>query len=393
MARDRTAHWSALLGAAKRGDERAYARFLREATPVIRGLVRARGANLGQAAWEDVVQEVLLAVHAKRHTWREAEPLEPWLYAIARYKVIDAQRRRRRGMDVPIEDHIDELIAPPEPDPTEASDMARVIDALDARSARIVRAVGLYGASVRETGERLGMSENAVRVALHRAMKRLATLRDKDDQMKTDDLIRVLSADTAVGPPVGRLLMPALMAGGLVAGALLLVAYGLRPDLGRALGDGQVLVKHLFGPLLGVAAAGAALRAARPGARIAGWARALLVAPVLVLLAFVADLVALPVPAWPDALTGQSILLCLSGVTLLSLPFFALALIALRRGAPTDPRIAGALAGLASGGFGAAVYALHCIEDSALFYGVWYSIAILAVTALGALLGPRLLRW
>jgi RNA polymerase sigma factor (sigma-70 family) len=179
MARNRTARWSAVLGAARRGDERAYARFLGEAAPVIRGIVRARGLGLGEAIWEDVVQEVLLAVHAKRHTWREAEPLEPWLYAIVRYKVIDAQRRRARGIDVPIDHHIDELVAPEEPDPLAATDMARVIDALDARSARIVRAIGLEDASVRETGAAMGLSENAVRVALHRAMKRLAALRER----------------------------------------------------------------------------------------------------------------------------------------------------------------------------------------------------------------------
>jgi RNA polymerase sigma factor (sigma-70 family) len=177
MARNRTAHWSALLGAARRGDERAYARFLAEAAPVIRGIVRARGPGLGAAEWEDLVQEVLLAVHAKRHTWRESEPLEPWLYAIARYKVIDAHRRRARGIDVPLDDHLDALVAPEAPDPLAAADMARVIDALDKRSARIVRAIGLEGASARETGARMGLSENAVRVALHRAMKRLAALR------------------------------------------------------------------------------------------------------------------------------------------------------------------------------------------------------------------------
>jgi DNA-directed RNA polymerase specialized sigma24 family protein len=57
--------------------------------------------------------------------------------------------------------------------------MVRVIDALDPRSARIVRAIGLDGASVRETGALLGLSDNAVRVALHRAMKRLAALRER----------------------------------------------------------------------------------------------------------------------------------------------------------------------------------------------------------------------
>jgi hypothetical protein len=211
--------------------------------------------------------------------------------------------------------------------------------------------------------------------------------------MKTEDLIKVLATNTKVGPPVGRVLVPALVAAGLFAAALLGAGFGLRPDLGRALGDGQVLVKHVFGPLLAVAAVGAALRAVRPGARIDGWAWALLAAPALVLAAFLADLVALPASAWPAALTGQSILFCLAGVVLLSLPFFAASLAALRRGAPTDPRLAGALAGALSGGFGAAVYALHCTEDSALFYGTWYSAAILAVAALGALFGPRLLRW
>jgi hypothetical protein len=211
--------------------------------------------------------------------------------------------------------------------------------------------------------------------------------------MKTEDLIKVLAADPGVGPPVGRVLVPALIGSGLIAAALLVAGFGLRPDLARALADGQVLVKHLFGPLLGAAAVGAALRVVRPGARIDGWAWALLAAPALVVAAFLADLVALPSPAWPGVLTGQSILYCLFGVTLLSLPFFAASLVALRRGAPTDPRLAGALAGALSGGFGAAVYALHCIEDSALFYGVWYTAAIFAVAAFGALLGPRLLRW
>jgi hypothetical protein len=211
--------------------------------------------------------------------------------------------------------------------------------------------------------------------------------------MKTQDLILVLAADTSVGPPVGRVLLAALVTAGPVAVAVLIAVFGLRPDLGQALADGQVLVKHLYGPLLGGAAAGAVLRAVRPGVRIDGWALALLVAPALVLAAVLADLVALPPVAWPVAFVGDSILRCLTGVTLLSLPFFAASFAALRRGAPTDPRLAGTLAGALSGGFGATVYAFGCVEDSALFYGVWYSAAVLAAAALGAFLGPRLLRW
>jgi RNA polymerase sigma-70 factor (ECF subfamily) len=177
MTRDREAEWAEWLRAANRGDGRAYARFLTDVVPVLRGIIRARGRGLGEATVEDVVQEVLLAVHTKRHTWREADPIQPWLYAIARYKVVDAFRRRGKGMDVPIEDFAELLPAPAAADPTERSDMLRVIGQLDERSAGIVRAIGLDGASVRETGARYGMNETAVRVTLHRSMKRLAQLR------------------------------------------------------------------------------------------------------------------------------------------------------------------------------------------------------------------------
>jgi DNA-directed RNA polymerase specialized sigma24 family protein len=76
--------WENLAAAANSGDGRAYARFLRAVTPVLRGVVRAKGAALGEAGFEDVLQEVLLGVHLKRHTWQRDAPLRPWLYAIAR---------------------------------------------------------------------------------------------------------------------------------------------------------------------------------------------------------------------------------------------------------------------------------------------------------------------
>jgi DNA-directed RNA polymerase specialized sigma24 family protein len=82
--------WSLLLKAANAGDRAAYARFLRAVTPTVRGIVRARGASLGEAGCEDVVQEVLLAIHLKRATWQQDAPVRPWLYAIARHKVVDA---------------------------------------------------------------------------------------------------------------------------------------------------------------------------------------------------------------------------------------------------------------------------------------------------------------
>ena len=167
-----------LLRAANRGDQRAYAGFLRAITPMVRGIARSRGGGLGPEACEDIVQETLLAIHQKRHTWREDMPVRPWLYAIVRYKVVDAFRARGRHVQVPIENFAEVLAAEPAPDPTERRDAERVIDRLDPRSARILRVVGLEGASIAETSAARDMTETAVRVALHRGLKKLARLRE-----------------------------------------------------------------------------------------------------------------------------------------------------------------------------------------------------------------------
>lgn len=176
---DRNARWSDLLRRGMRGDGAAYAAFLSEITPVIRGIVRARtgGAEDG----EDVVQEVLLAVHSKRHTWREEEPVTPWLYAIARYKAADAGRRRgRQGPQVPIDD-LAEVLPEDTGETTAARDLGRLLDRIDGRAARIVRAVGVEGRSSGEVAAEMDMSEGAVRVAYHRALLRLKDLAGAED--------------------------------------------------------------------------------------------------------------------------------------------------------------------------------------------------------------------
>lgn len=171
--------WGRLLAAGNAGDARSYALFLHAVTPVLRGIVRAKGGGLGEATCEDVLQEVLLAIHLKRHTWDSAAPVRPWLYAIARYKVIDALRVRGRKVELPLADFADVLEEQAGPDPTEAADMAKLIGMLDGRSATIIRKIGLEGESVAATGAMLKMSDGAVRVALHRALKALAVLRER----------------------------------------------------------------------------------------------------------------------------------------------------------------------------------------------------------------------
>lgn len=167
------------MRAANRGDSAAYRRLLQAVTPVLRGIVRSRGAALGPEECEDVLQDVLLAVHLKRQTWHEDAPLRPWLYAIARHKVIDAFRARGHRVSLPIEDFTDVLAVPDGQDPLAAHDMEKVLDRLDPRAADIVRGFGIRGETVSQTATRLQMTEGAVRVALHRALKRIVRLRER----------------------------------------------------------------------------------------------------------------------------------------------------------------------------------------------------------------------
>lgn len=177
VSRSDTSDLEDLLRAANRGDSEAYERFLRAVTPILRGIVTARGARLGPESCEDVLQGVLLAVHLKRHTWREDLPVRPWLYAVARHKVIDALRARGAVADGAVEPDVDSLPAPPAPDALAGRDLDRLLDRLGVRDSQIIRAIGVEGDSAAEAAARFGMTEGAIRVALHRALKRIARLR------------------------------------------------------------------------------------------------------------------------------------------------------------------------------------------------------------------------
>ena len=172
--------WAGAMRAERRGDAVAYRRLLDEVAGVLRRIIRARLAQLGLNAsnTEDLIQEVLIGLHTKRHTWDESRPFLPWLHAILRYKLTDATRQWRREArylsDQPLDDWA-EIFAAPEEDPDRALvDVERHVEALPESQREVVRALALDGASVRETAQRLGRSEGAVRVTLHRALARLA---------------------------------------------------------------------------------------------------------------------------------------------------------------------------------------------------------------------------
>ena len=164
------------MHAAMAGDQKAYRRLLESLAPTLRKIAR-RGferSGLGNAEVEDVVQETLLAIHLKRGTWDRTKSVAPWVTAIARYKLVDCLRRKGRRVDVQIDDIADILADESGNDGSDQRDVNRILEDLDGRQLEIVRSISIEGGSVRETAQRLGMSEVAVRVSLHRCLKMLA---------------------------------------------------------------------------------------------------------------------------------------------------------------------------------------------------------------------------
>lgn len=160
-----------LLRRAVGGDERAYREFLARAAALVRGLARRKVE--GGVDPEDIVQETLLAVHMKRHTWRHDAPVLPWLFAIARYKLVDAFRRRGRQFDIGVED-IGEIPAEPESETVSDWEVGRILDTLSPGQRSVVAAISIDGRSISETARIFGMTETAVRVALHRGLAAIA---------------------------------------------------------------------------------------------------------------------------------------------------------------------------------------------------------------------------
>ncbi|MBV9136204.1 MAG: sigma-70 family RNA polymerase sigma factor [Hyphomicrobiales bacterium] len=173
---EREEEWALLMRSAIAGDGAAYHRFLIAVAPYLRATARRQCARLGRGGGdpEDVVQEVLLAIHLKRHTWDQGRAIGPWLAAITRNKAIDMLRRRGRQTEVPIENFIEQLPAETVSAGEEAGDVDRMLAMLNPRQRDIIRSVSVNGDSIREVADRLEMSEGAVRVALHRALKALA---------------------------------------------------------------------------------------------------------------------------------------------------------------------------------------------------------------------------
>ena len=172
MERWDEAELARLMRAAILGDERAYGDFLQRAACFVRGFAR-RKIMQGGIDPEDIVQETLLAIHLKRHTWRQDAPIMPWLHAIAKYKLIDAFRRRGRHVEIEIGE-IAETFPVPTSETVSDREIGHALATLAPGQRSVVEAISVDGRSISETAKWLGMSETAVRVALHRGLAAIA---------------------------------------------------------------------------------------------------------------------------------------------------------------------------------------------------------------------------
>jgi hypothetical protein len=212
--------------------------------------------------------------------------------------------------------------------------------------------------------------------------------------MRTDDLVHALAVDRQTAPPpIGRRFALAVAVGFAVSAVAFWITLGPRPDIGAAAMTVRFDFKITEALLLAATAIALAVRLAQPGAGTALQKWVLAVAPTLLALAVIAELIVVPAGQWQTKLVGSMSMMCVTAIPLLSLPLLATTLLALRQGAPTKCGTAGAVAGLVAGGLAAALYGIQCIDDSPLFVATWYTLSIGAVTALGAVLGRRLLRW
>jgi RNA polymerase sigma-70 factor, ECF subfamily len=171
----------ALMVRSLAGDGAAYATLLRRLNGHLRAYYLRRLGSGRTADAEDLLQETLIAMHARRSTYDTSRPFTAWVYSIARYKLIDHFRRNKRRAEEPLDD-MDQLFAISDSNEVEARiDVDRLLQRLPPKSRRLVRDVKLRGLSTVEAAQQNRISESAVKVGVHRALKSLgAEIQDEE---------------------------------------------------------------------------------------------------------------------------------------------------------------------------------------------------------------------
>jgi hypothetical protein len=212
--------------------------------------------------------------------------------------------------------------------------------------------------------------------------------------VKTSDFISALAADPVPEPiRLGQRVAAALAIGFLGSVALYCLLLGPRPDVAAASGTMRFWMKFVDSFAFALPTLLLTLRLAYPASKpsaLAFW----LIAPFLLLAAgVVVELLVLPQSEWMSRLMGATAIHCMITIPMLAAPILAALIVALRAGAPLYPGLTGAIAGAASAGVAALVYASSCPGDSPLFVATWYPLATLICMGVGALAGRWFLAW
>ena len=212
--------------------------------------------------------------------------------------------------------------------------------------------------------------------------------------MRTDDLIAQLSSglEPVKRGHCARVLMAAAVLGLVGSTVVMLGMIGLRHDIASAMMSFGMWTKLVYTFAVALLGFWLVERMGRPGAEMTR-PLLLLALPLLGILLLSAMQMSAPGADMPKLVLGHSSRVCAFLVTMTALPTLAATFWALRQLAPTRLTLAGAGAGLFAGAAGAFVYSFHCTEGAAPFIAIWYSLGIVLTTLIGALLGPRLLRW
>ncbi len=161
------------------GDATAHKLLLKQLSGHLRAYFKARlgRVGLGPTETEDLVQETLIAIHTRRHTYDRSKLFTPWVYAIARYKLVDHLRRTNALIsDLPLEE-VEELTARDDGVAMESGiDLHKLMSQLPVKMRKAIQLVKLDELSVSEAAKRSGMSESAVKMSVHRGLKTLAEL-------------------------------------------------------------------------------------------------------------------------------------------------------------------------------------------------------------------------
>jgi len=169
----------ALMLAGLDGDDKSHKSLLTRLSTYLRAYFRGQLVRIGRgpSEVEDLVQETLIALHMSRHTYDRSQLLMPWVYAIARYRLIDYLRRTKfAGLDVPVES-ADGIFADDDVAAVDSGiDLMKLLDQLTPKMRQSIQFIKLDGLSVNETAARTGMSPSAVKVSVHRGLKALSLL-------------------------------------------------------------------------------------------------------------------------------------------------------------------------------------------------------------------------